>query len=80
MAEKIGSEFAREKVGRGFRELGGVLYPDSNIAQPTYPIRGPIIGKEIEKPVIGLDEHQHLADQSRDDKGRDERDDGMDRG
>lgn len=37
---KIGSEFAKDMLDRGRRELGGVLYADSNIAQPMYPLRG----------------------------------------
>ena len=40
MAGKIGEKFAGEMVDRGRRELGGFLYPDSNIAQPTYPLHG----------------------------------------
>jgi hypothetical protein len=40
MAEKLGERFAADMGQRGFRELGGFLYPDSNIAQPTYPIHG----------------------------------------
>jgi hypothetical protein len=73
MAEKIGSEFARDALDRGRRELGGFFFPDSNIAQPNYPLRGPIIGKEIEAPTAGERET------SRDDKDRDDRDRGMDR-
>jgi hypothetical protein len=82
MAEKIGSEFAREQLDRGRREIGGFFFPDSNIAQPNYPLRGPIIGREIEAPTVDereisiLNEHQQPGNQRRDEK---DRDDGMDR-
>jgi hypothetical protein len=38
MAGKIGERFVSDMIDRGRRELGGVLYPDSNVAQPMYPI------------------------------------------
>jgi hypothetical protein len=50
---KIGTEYARDMIGRGFRELGGTLYADSNVAQPMYPLRGgPGPPKEAESPAI----------------------------
>lgn len=62
MAGKIGEEFVKDMIGRGFRELGGTLYPDSNIAQPMYPLRGGY-AKQPEAPTVEareesvLDEH-----------------------
>jgi hypothetical protein len=86
MADKIGSEIARDFFDRGRRELGGFFFPDSNIAQPTYPSRGGFnVGKKIEAPTVGereesvLDEHLEHTGQSRDDHGRDEPDHEMDR-
>lgn len=40
MAGKIGEHFVREMIEKGPRELGGLLYNDSNIAVPMYPLRG----------------------------------------
>jgi hypothetical protein len=54
MAGKIGEDFFQDMVDRGRRELGGVLYPDSNIAQPMYPLRGNY-GPPKEAVSIGLD-------------------------
>jgi len=34
---KLGEGRLGEMIDRGGRELGGFLYPDSNIAQPMYP-------------------------------------------
>jgi len=49
MAGKIGEEFFKDMVDRGRREIGGLFFHDSNIAQPNYPFRGGYsIGKEIE--------------------------------
>jgi hypothetical protein len=86
MADKIGSEIARDFFDRGRRELGGFFFPDSNIAQPTYPSRGGInVGKEIEAPTGGeredsvLDKHLEQASQSRDDRGPDDPNRGIDR-
>jgi hypothetical protein len=80
---KIGERFVDDMIDRGRRELGGFFFPDSNIAQPTYPLRGGYeVSKEAESP--GLEEHgSTLADRlkqaeiNRDDPGRDDR--GMDR-
>jgi hypothetical protein len=40
MAKKIGTEFARDMLDRGRRELGAAIVTDSNIAQPMYPLHG----------------------------------------
>jgi hypothetical protein len=53
MPGKIGEDFFRDMVDRGRRELGGVLYQDSNIAQPMYPLRGNY-GSPKEPPSIGV--------------------------
>jgi hypothetical protein len=82
MAEKIGSEFTRDMIDRGRRELGGVLFPESNVAQPMYPLRGGYgvsQEKEAEREESVLGEHLDRANQSRDDPGRDDRDQGIDR-
>ena len=77
MAGKIGEEFARDMVDRGRRELGGFMFPESNIAQPMYPLRGQYgVSKEAEP---SLEEHAstfeelHPTGISRDDHGRDDR-------
>ncbi len=78
MAEKMGSEFARDMRGRGFRELGGVFFPDSNIAQPQYPLRGGYV-KEPEVPTVEAHQEsmleEHVVEAGRgghDDPSRDE--------
>jgi hypothetical protein len=43
---KFGERFVDDMIDRGRRELGGVMFPDSNIAQPMYPLRG---GYEVSK-------------------------------
>jgi len=81
MAGKIGEEFFKDMVDRGRREIGGLFFHDSNIAQPNYPFRGGYsIGKEIEalsdhEPSVGeaLEPVGHV----REEKERDDRD--MDR-
>jgi len=78
---KIGEQFVEDMKDRGRRELGGVLYPDSNVAQPMYPLRG---GYEASKetPTFEegsvLDDRLKLAEAYRD-EGRDDRDQEMDR-
>jgi hypothetical protein len=78
MPGKIGEEFFREMIDRGRRELGG-LWPDSNIAQPMYPLRG-YYGPSKEADSIGTDklepsfEELHPVGPGRDDHGRDGRD------
>jgi hypothetical protein len=77
MAGKIGEEFAKDMADRGWRELGGAMYPDSNIAQPMYPRHGRHeVSKEAESP--GLEEYGSTLDArlnppeaSRDDHGQD---------
>jgi hypothetical protein len=82
MAEKIGSEIARDFLDRGRRELGGFFFPDSNIAQPMYPSRGGYtIGKGQEpthEPSV-LDEHLERVGAARDDHGPDDPNRGIDR-
>jgi hypothetical protein len=79
---KLGEQFVEHMIDLGPREVGGFFYPDSNIAQPTYP-RRPI--KEIAAPGADereksiLDEHLERISQSRDDPGRDDRDQGIER-
>jgi hypothetical protein len=81
MGRKIGSEFVKDMIDRGRRELGGALYGDSNIAQPMYPLRG---GYEPSKETPGVEEHGSMigdrvkqAEIELDDQGRDDR--GIDR-
>ena len=81
---KIGERLAEDFLDRGRRELGGVLYPDSNIAQPGYPSHGGReISKEIESPTIEegsiLDDRLKQVEMSRDDDGRDDRSQDLDR-
>ena len=82
---KIGDRFVADMIDRGHREIGGFFYPDSNIAQPMYPLRG---GYEVTKEANsrGVDEHEtSLSDRLKqsgigaDDPGRDEPDQGIDR-
>ena len=76
MAGKIGSEFFKDMVDRGRRELGGVLYGDSNIAQPMYPLRGGYeASKEIETPDHGsiVGDRLKQVEATREEPGRDDR-------
>jgi len=84
MSSKIGEEFFRDMVDRGRRELGGLLFNDSNVAQPMYPLRGQYgVSKEVESP--SLEERESTFEQlhptaiSHDDHGRDDRDKGLER-
>ena len=84
MTGKIGEEYFRDMVDRGRRELGGLLYSDSNIAQPMYPLRGQYgLAKEADSPRPEKDDPSfdglHPIGASRDDRERDDRDRGMDR-
>jgi len=80
MRGKIGDGIAGDFFDRGRRELGGFLYPDSNIAQPLFPNRGGTIApKEFEKHEHTPDAHIEQAEPSRDDRGRDEPDIDIDR-
>lgn len=40
MARKLGTEFAKDMLDRGRRELGAAVVTESNIAQPMYPLHG----------------------------------------
>lgn len=77
MAKKFGEDFFREMVEKGPRELGGLLYHDSNIAVPMYPLRGnygpPKEADAIapDKPEPGFEE-LHPVGPARDDHGRDD--------
>ena len=79
---KIGEQFVEDMKDRGRRELGWVFFTDSNVAQQMYPLHG---GKEFAAPTVDeheksiLEEHLDRASQSRDDPGRDDRDQGIDR-
>jgi hypothetical protein len=84
MSRKWGEAFYQEKIDRGFRELGGIFYGDSNIAQPMYQLRGTYeSSKQMESPELtadgpARDELQpELA--SRDEQARDDRADGFER-
>jgi hypothetical protein len=83
--EKIGSQHFKEMLDRGRRELGGILYHDSNIAQPMYPPRGGYeSSKEVEPQSLDeqgsiLDDRLKQADMHRDDEGREDREKGFDR-
>ncbi len=80
---KIGDRFVDDMIDRGFREIGGFFFHDSNIAQPMYPRRGGYeVSKQTDSP--GLEEYGSTlgdrlkqAEISRDDPGRDDR--GMER-
>jgi hypothetical protein len=84
MADKFGSEFARDMLDRGRRELGGALYADSNVAQPMYPLRG---GYEPSKDTAAMEndrgsilgERLQQAEASRDDHGSGDKDKGLDK-
>jgi hypothetical protein len=80
---KIGEQFVQDMVDRGRRELGGVLFQDSNVAQPMYPLRGGYeVSKENEHTDIEegsiLADRLKQADMSRDDQ-RDDRNHDRDR-
>jgi hypothetical protein len=81
MAGKIGEEYFRDMVDRGRRELGGVLFQDSTIAQPMYPLRGYYGAKETPSPELpdreSSFEELHPVDPSHD--VRDDRERGMER-
>ena len=84
MAEKIGHQWALEKLDRGWRELGGAMYPDSNIAQPTYALRGNYGLSRSPEPVEQdksppTYEELHPPVEPRDDSSRDDRDHGLER-
>lgn len=76
MTRKIGDDFAREMLDRGRRELGGLLYGDSNIAQPMYPLRpGFSVAKEAAEQTVqeeGSALDQKLAEASREEPGHEQ--------
>jgi hypothetical protein len=82
MAGKLGEGRLERQIDLGFREAGGFFYHDSNIAQPMYPLRGNYAPpKEIDS--IGPDkpepsfEELHPVGPGLDDRGRADRDRGM---
>ena len=77
---KLGAGRAWEMWDRGWRELGGFLYPESNILQPMYPQRGGyslLENREPAKQPSVLEDALARAHDARDDPGKDDR--GMDR-
>lgn len=80
---KFGEDFFNDMVDRGRRELGGLLYPDSNIAQPMYPLRGNYgLLKQSDRAVETEKtdyEDLHPTGSGRDDSERDDRDRGIER-
>jgi hypothetical protein len=76
MAGKFGEDFFWDMVDRGRRELGG-LWPESNIGQPMYPLRGNY-GPPKEADSIEPDksepsfEELHPVEPGRDDHGPDD--------
>jgi hypothetical protein len=75
VAKKIGENRLSEAIDRGYRELGGFFYPDSNIAQPMYPSRPAAeLAKDADTGPAksGIDERIDRAGGSRDDPGRDD--------
>jgi hypothetical protein len=84
MGHKLGEAFFHDMIDRGRRELGGLMFEGSPIAQPMYPLRGAygppkqLDGPEPVDKEPSLEEI-HPAEISRDDPGRDDRDFGLDR-
>jgi hypothetical protein len=84
MGHKFGDGYVNDMIDRGRRELGGVMFEGSNIAQPMYPLRGsyePVKQPDGPEPTAdgpSLEEKQP-AEPSRDDPGREDRDVGLDR-
>jgi len=79
---KIGDRFVNDMIQRGPRELGGLFYTDSNIAQPMYPLRAfePSKGAEshgLEEQGSVVEDRLKQAEANRDDQDRDDR--GIDR-
>jgi hypothetical protein len=80
---KIGEQFVDDMIDRGRREIGGFFFPESNIAQQMYPLRG---GFHYHKDGLGhsrhgpsLAERLQEAEVGREDLGHDEPDVGIDR-
>jgi hypothetical protein len=78
MAKKWGEDFVSDQLHRGVRELGGFLYPESNIAQPMYPHHhgGHVAETQPAKESV-LDQYPEQEDVGRNDPGID--DHGIDR-
>jgi hypothetical protein len=77
---KLGEGRLGEMIDRGGRELGGFLYPDSNIAQPMYPRhRAYEASKEANEQGMSLGDRLKQTEISHDDHGMDEPDQGIDR-
>jgi hypothetical protein len=75
---KIGERFVEEMIDRGRREAASVLFTDSNIAQPLYPLRGGYeVSKEPAPPSLG--DRLKQIEIGREDYERDDRDQGIDR-
>jgi hypothetical protein len=69
---------------RGRRELGGLMFEGSNIAQPMYPLRGSYgPPKQMDGPEPSCDEpgreDMTVTAFSQDDPGKDDRDQGFER-
>ena len=84
MAKKFGEDFAREWIAKGPRELGGLFFHDSNIAQPMYPLRGDYSswkGSNFIEPEKQESSYEqlHPVGPGRDDHGRDDLDRGIER-
>jgi hypothetical protein len=80
MSKKIGEDLVNDMLDRGRREIGG-LWPESNIAQPMYPLRGSYglwkeseAGKEKQEKTF---EELHPA--GPEEPGRDDPDRGIER-
>jgi len=77
MAGKLGEGRLERQIDLGFREVGGFFFPDSNIAQHSYPTRGnygpPKEADSVEpdKPEPSFEELHPVAP-GRDDHGPDD--------
>ena len=79
---KFGDRFVDDMVDRGRREIGAFFYPDSNIAQPMYPLRGDVArdapGPDAQGPSLS-DRLQEAEPAPPETPARDERDRGIER-
>ena len=84
MGHKFGEGFFNDMVDRGRRELGGLFFDGSPIAQPMYPLRNSYepskqpAGPEPQANGLGL-EDRSPATITPDDPGKDDRDVGFER-
>lgn len=84
MGHKFGDAFFNDMVDRGRRELGGLMFDGSSIAQPMYPLRGTygppkeLNGPEPSEKQPSLEDKQPI-EMSHDDHDKDVRDLGMER-